>query len=625
MLSNIQRMKNLTTFSRLFAGLIFLLAFSPVFSKTYYVNASTGNDSNTGLNISSPFLTIQKALNTASAKGDIVLVSPGTYIENLVWKFSGTKNKINILQKNGSGNVYIKSPDAHAQPVLEITNISNIIIDGFIISRDMPINNAQGVLVQSSGSAAMKNIEIKNCTFTNINWSNDPNIKPKTTQNAQPFIVYGRSSIAIKNISIHDCDFNNNITGQSEVCSFNANIDGFSATNNLLHDNTNIAIDVIGYEGENKNISLDQAKNGIISNNILYSNQSPYSEGASIYVDGGASVLIENNIIHDGDYGIEISGENDKPTIDFETQDITVRNNLIYNCRSAGLKIGNYKGKLKNALVSNNSCFYNNRGGRRDGDVNGTSRNISPWAELVIDNMEDVNINSNIFYARASNKTMLNTDANALINNLTMDYNLWYNKDNATGNNLTFQFKINNVNHNYTSFTNYIANTSNYDHNALYGNPNFVNEDIVGNNAVNPDLHISTGSMAKEKGDPNAVIGAGRGFWGTEDYFGNARLAGVLDIGAHELTSVNKLQQKNVSVIQIQITPNPVDHFANISNLPDEEFLCRVTDLSGKLFINQKILKGNSKKLDVSNLKPGFYAIVFIGKNELYKGTFLKK
>ena len=84
----------------------------------------------------------------------------------------------------------------------------------------------------------------------------------------------------------------------------------------------------------------------------------------------------------------------------YETQDITVRNNLIYNCRSAGLKIGNYKGKLQNALVANNTCFYNNRGGKRDGDVNGTSAKFSPWAELVIDNMQDVNINGNIFYAR---------------------------------------------------------------------------------------------------------------------------------------------------------------------------------------------------------------------------------
>ncbi|MFZ1798361.1 MAG: T9SS type A sorting domain-containing protein [Chitinophagaceae bacterium] len=618
-------MKNQSIFSRLFAGLFFLLAFSPVFSKTYYVNASTGNDSNTGLNISSSFLTIQKALNTASAKGDIILVSPGTYTENLVWKYSGTNAKKMILQKNGAGIVYLKSPNTPAMPVLEITNMSNIIIDGFFITRDAPINNAQGILVQSSGNTAMKNIEIKNCSFTNINWSNDPNIKPKATQNAQPFIVYGRSSVSIKNISIHDCDFNNNITGQSEVCSFNANIDGFSATNNVLHDNTNIAIDVIGYEGENNNINLDQAKNGIISNNILYNNQSPYSEGASIYVDGGASVLIENNIIHDGDYGIEISGENDKPTIDFETQDITVRNNLIYNCRSAGLKIGNYKGKLKNALVSNNTCFYNNRGGKRDGDVNGTSRKISPWAELVIDNMEDVNINSNIFYARASNKTMLNTDANALIDNLTMDYNLWYNKDNAAGNNLTFQFKINNVNNNYNSFSNYISNTSNYDHNAIYGDPDFVNENIAGNNAVNPDLHISMGSLAQEKGDPNAVIGAGRGFWGIEDFFGNARIAGILDMGAHELPVANKLLPKNISVIQIEITPNPVDHFANISNLPDEEFLCRITDLSGKICFNQKIQKGNNHQLDLSKLKPGFYAIVFIGKNGLFKGTFLKK
>ena len=189
---------------------------------------------------------------------------PGTYKQNLMWKFSGTNAAKITLQKNGSGTVYVKSTDASANPVLQITNLSNIVIDGLTFTRDNAKNNAQGILINSSGSVAMQNIEIKNCVFTGINWNTNPNKKPSASQNAQPFIVYGRSSIAIKNISVHDCDFNNNITGQSEVCSFNSNIDGFNATNNVLHDNTNIAIDVIGFEGENSNTSIDQARNGTI-------------------------------------------------------------------------------------------------------------------------------------------------------------------------------------------------------------------------------------------------------------------------------------------------------------------------------------------------------------------------
>ena len=292
-------------------GVVTLLS-TQCFATTYYVNAVTGNDANAGVSAASPLLTVQKGLDKATAAGDIILVSPGTYKQNLVWKYSGTATQKITLQKNGVGTVFLKSADASTSPVIQITNFSNIIIDGFTITRDNVKNNAQGILVNSSGTVSMQNIEIRNCTFTAISWSTNPNVKPTTSQNAQPLIVYGRSSQPIQNINVHHCDFNNNITGQSEVCSFNSNINGFSATNNTLHDNTNIAIDVIGYEGENSNVNLDQAYNGIIANNVLYVNQSPYAEGASIYVDGGRAILIENNLIRDGDYGIEISAENDK-------------------------------------------------------------------------------------------------------------------------------------------------------------------------------------------------------------------------------------------------------------------------------------------------------------------------
>ncbi|MEP6466514.1 MAG: T9SS type A sorting domain-containing protein [Parafilimonas sp.] len=606
--------------------LMFCLLSLQTFATTYYVNAATGNDANTGTSSSNALLTIQKALDKASSPGDIILVAPGIYKQNLTWKFSGTTASKITLQKNGSGIVYVKSTDASANPVLQIANFSNIIIDGLTITRDNAKNNAQGILINSSGSATMQNIEVKNCVFTGINWSTNPNIKPKTSQNSQPFIVYGRSSVAIQNISIHDCDFNNNITGQSEICSFNSNIDGFSAMNNVLHDNTNIAIDVIGFEGENSNTSIDQARNGTIANNTFYENQSPYAEGASIYVDGGKSVLIERNLIHDGDYGIEISAENDPSSIQYETQDITVRNNLIYNCRSAGLKIGNYKGKLQNALVVNNSCFYNNRGGKRDGDASGTSAKFSAWAEMVIDNMQDVNINDNIFYARSSNTAMINSDANALITNLTINYNQWYCKGNATGTGLTFQFKINGTNHNYNSYANYVAtNTFGFDQQSKYGNPLFVNEGISGSNAVNPDLHIQTGSPCVGAGDPSAVIGAARGSWGTTDYFGNNRKVGTIDIGAHELATGNIKNDKTVIIIKsFNVSPNPATNFVTINKIKGD-CIITVTNVAGKNFITRPVNIDGDYKLDISNLKSGLYVITISNKDVVQSAKFYKQ
>ena len=55
-------------------------------------------------------------------------------------------------------------------------------------------------------------------------------------------------------------------------------MDTWSVTNNLIHDNNNIGIDAIGFEGVFPNSAYDQARNGEISGNIVYnitSNDNP--------------------------------------------------------------------------------------------------------------------------------------------------------------------------------------------------------------------------------------------------------------------------------------------------------------------------------------------------------------
>lgn len=56
--------------------------------------------------------------------------------------------------------------------------------------------------------------------------------------------------------------------GLSEVIAVNGNIDSFEVTNNKVHDNNNIGIALIGHEGVSPVAALDQARSGIIRNNI---------------------------------------------------------------------------------------------------------------------------------------------------------------------------------------------------------------------------------------------------------------------------------------------------------------------------------------------------------------------
>ncbi|MBP5545290.1 MAG: hypothetical protein ILM98_14535 [Kiritimatiellae bacterium] len=61
------------------AAMLALVAFSlPVSAKTYYVDASGGNDSNTGLKETLAFKTLQKAIEKA-ASGSTIIVAPGIY------------------------------------------------------------------------------------------------------------------------------------------------------------------------------------------------------------------------------------------------------------------------------------------------------------------------------------------------------------------------------------------------------------------------------------------------------------------------------------------------------------------------------------------------------------------
>ena len=65
---------------------------------TYYVSATTGNDSNNGTSVSTPKATIGAGENLATSAGDIVYIAPGTYRETVTHGYSGTQaNRIYFI------------------------------------------------------------------------------------------------------------------------------------------------------------------------------------------------------------------------------------------------------------------------------------------------------------------------------------------------------------------------------------------------------------------------------------------------------------------------------------------------------------------------------------------------
>jgi len=176
----------------------------------FYV-ATTGLDTNPGIAETSPWKTIQKAANTASA-GKTVCVLSGTYNEVVAINKSGDANNgfITFMSYPSDGvailDVSGRTPPSGKAPVIKIQNKSFIRIKGFEIRNyktsakgSVPI----GILMIGSG----RYIELRNNNIHDI----------QTTSrygNAHGIAVYGTgttSATAITNLVIegnqvhHDC------------------------------------------------------------------------------------------------------------------------------------------------------------------------------------------------------------------------------------------------------------------------------------------------------------------------------------------------------------------------------------------------------------------------------------
>jgi hypothetical protein len=82
--------------------------------------------------------------------------------------------------------------------------------------------------------------------------------------------VYGTDANApISELVIDGNEVHHLKTGSSESLVVNGNVTNFRITHNIVHDNNNIGIDVIGFERTAPNPSVDQARDGVVSENLV--------------------------------------------------------------------------------------------------------------------------------------------------------------------------------------------------------------------------------------------------------------------------------------------------------------------------------------------------------------------
>jgi len=519
---------------------------------TRYVSTK-GNDSNPGT-IGAPWLTIQHAANSVSA-GAKVYVFGGVYNESVNFPASGTTSapitfesypgQTAVIDGTGVSCCTSNPPSSgnDTQGLINIVNQSYLVLAGFEI-RDFTTSNPAytpaGVWITGSGTG----IQLLNNLLHNITTSSEEN------GNAFGIAVYGTSQTPISHLVISGNEVYSLKTGNSESVNVDGNVTNFAITNNLVHDNDNIGIDAIGYEGVGP-VGHDEAMYGEIRGNTIYNISGIHNAGEGnsydadgVYCDGCAYVTVEDNLIHNVDYGIEVAsehkicqstgteysssgtiGEGSSPC---NGRYVTVRNNVVYDSNACGISIGGYANNVGGSahVVIVNNTLYNNNTQNQAGEFQIQYHSGKAQANIF---------ENNLVYAGAQNvwiNSFVEPSTSYPAPPATLNRNLYYSAAGYAEGTSIFWAGASS----YKSYSAY-QSAAGEDANSLNADPLIVN---LG--STPPDFDITAKSPAVNAGSTSLSCGVGwcnstspHSIYGSTDFIGNPRLNGSnIDIGAYE-------------------------------------------------------------------------------------------
>jgi hypothetical protein len=296
------------------------------------------------------YSTIQAGLNAAQP-GDTVDVRAGTYNERVTFPRSGTAGKYITLRGepgaiiDGSG---LFDTLTGICGLVYIENRSFVKVVGLTVENAVKSSSKifqAGIWVRGAGSF----IEIRNNKVSNI-------VNSTSASGCHGIGVYGTNGTTpLRNVTVDGNEVTRCKTGWSESMVLNGNVENFG-------------IDFIGFEGECPTPALDQARNGVCTDNVVY-NITSYGNPAygkdrsadGLYVDGGKNIVIERNRVDHCDIAIELASEHRGKS----TSGITVRNNFVSRSFQGNLEMGGYaanKGKAVDCVLVNNTTYQGHGG-----------------------------------------------------------------------------------------------------------------------------------------------------------------------------------------------------------------------------------------------------------------------
>lgn len=444
------------------AAVLVALALPGIVSAREIIVAPSGGD----------YTSVATGVGAAQA-GDTVTVRAGTYNETVSFGLSGSAVAGFITLQGAAGAVLDGTGLSGAG--ITINSRDYIRVTGMTVRNFKAGSTPMGIYVEGGSSV----IELRNNLIHNIESPNG---------NAHGIAFYGNAATPMTNIVVEGNEIRNCRLGQSESLVLNGNINGFTVARNIVHDNDNIGIDFIGFEGTGPT-GQDQARNGVCVENVVYNISSATNptyggerSADGIYVDGGRDIVIERNKVDNCDIGIEVASEHGGKA----TSNITVRNNFISRGYQGNVLIGGYaatRGMAQNVAVVNNTTYQGTNG------------------EIQLQyNCDLITIKNNILYARTGQPYISNGGGNNT--NIVVGNNIYFGASNTSPG----------------SFPDPIAR--------------FVNPLLVNPYA---DLHLLSSSPAIDAGINLGNDGQGQPVSGVSDIDGQPRVrGGAINIGAHE-------------------------------------------------------------------------------------------
>jgi hypothetical protein len=287
-----------------------------------------------------------------------------------------------------------------------------------------------------------------------------------------------------------------------------------------------------------------------------------------------------------------------------------INNNLIYNNVIAGAYFGtNLAGNaIQNTKIFNNTFYKNRTGAVINGvtTINGVAVATAAdnfGGEVQLQNINGVTFKNNILYATSSKKAMVALSG-FTVASFVSDYNLYFRDVNTS-----FIIDLTGISFNGNTTTGsyspaqYTTQTS-QDANASVGTPGFVN---AGTN----DFGLTSTALAKNKGDVTYDSNAS----GTTDLDFDARKRdGRVDVGCYEYQSGSfktTAPKENPVLPSFSIFPNPAINVVTINFGKKVDYaVVSITDMNGKLLLNEKVSNITSQKINIAALKAASQMVI---------------